>query len=349
MKKNLVITDLHFGANNNNHNYHDYQKSIFNSLINFINDNDVERMKIIGDLFHHKKLIDVYILDSMKEMFKEIKIPIDIVLGNHDQYYSNSNEVTSVNSLKEFTNINIISKITCITENNKKIMYVPYPNTDEMKDEFIKQVDSYNPDILYGHFDVSDFYLANNIKINNGFSVNLFKNIPLVVLGHIHLKQHKNNINYIGPPWDINWGDSFSSKGFYTIENGTIDMKFHDQKDKYFQYYKVDENNYKEIINNITNNPNREFKFKLTEDNEEFVNFIENEFEKPENVKSLIVENTDDEEVIEVSDSLSTKEIIDEQIKHDNVFDDKDLAFSILNHLDTNSLTDIKSQEIKIF
>jgi len=347
--KNLIITDLHFGANHNNINYCHYQQNIFkNQIMPLINEGNISRLKIIGDIFDNKKTLDVYILNAIKDIFKQINIPIDIVLGNHDLYYSNSNTLTSVDSLKEFKNINIIKNVESITEHGKKIMHVPYLNTDESITNFISQVKSYNPDILYGHFDVNEFYLANNILIKKGFDISLLSNIPLVVLGHIHIKQSKKNIHYIGPPWDINWGDVFSPKGIYTIDNGTTELKYIEQRNKYFQYYNVNNTNYKGVITDITSNPNREFKFKLSESIDEFIDFIETKFEKPENIKSMIVADEQTNEDIDVDESLSVKEIIDEQIKENDDFINKDKTFEMLNYIETSSLMDIKNGDLHL-
>ena len=59
----------------------------------------------MGDAFDNRKSIDFWSLDwardKVYDRFKDLDVKVTIV-GNHDIYYKNTNEINSIDSLLEF-------------------------------------------------------------------------------------------------------------------------------------------------------------------------------------------------------------------------------------------------------
>lgn len=313
--KELIISDLHFGANQNDLVYFEYQKNIINSwLIPLCKQKEVVNIKILGDFFDNKKLLNVYIIDEIDKIFETNQsIKWEILAGNHDLYYSNSDKVSSIDIFKKHPNVDIIRKMKI--ENNT--MTVPWLNTEEQWSEFKNNISKHNIINLFGHFEFIGFQMMEGVTIEKGLSHKELSNIPNVISGHIHLPQIQDNTTYVGPPWDINWSDAKSIKGCLIFDHVTKTYERIDHNLKFYQHVKVTMDNYKSVIQNISNNPNRRFKLSLDEEIPEFLNYIEKEYEFPENIKSCTIKNdknNEDNNEENIDNNLSTNELLHEYI-----------------------------------
>ena len=108
-----VIGDVHFGIHSNSIDWLDIHKEYFNNFLMptiIKNKKDGDVLFILGDVFDSRQSINVLILNEALNIFNELVdiIPIYIILGNHDVYYKNTNEVNSLKLLKYINNIYII-------------------------------------------------------------------------------------------------------------------------------------------------------------------------------------------------------------------------------------------------
>ena len=105
-----IITDTHFGARNEN-------GALLQSTINFfsdiffpyLDDSEIDTVLHLGDLVDRRRSINFLILNNLRNSFinplVEREIQTHIVVGNHDMYYKNTNQVNSVNELYGTTDI----------------------------------------------------------------------------------------------------------------------------------------------------------------------------------------------------------------------------------------------------
>jgi DNA repair exonuclease SbcCD nuclease subunit len=79
-------------------------------------------------------------------------------------------------------------------------------------------------DYLFTHLPIADFSFDNGFEVNdkNGFKPELFENYKKVFTGHFHRRQEKHNIEYIGSPYQLNYGEAGdTNKGFVVFEPST--------------------------------------------------------------------------------------------------------------------------------
>ena len=80
-------------------------------------------------------------------------------------------------------------------------------------------------DYVFGHFEITDFYMMPGVKAKNGLTIKDFKN-KKVFSGHYHIRQEKDNIIYLGTPYQLNFGDAGNEKGFYILDTETNELQF---------------------------------------------------------------------------------------------------------------------------
>lgn len=177
-------------------------------------ESQVDRAYFLGDIFHTAEPKDWLKALFFKEIKKLLikKIPVYIVLGNHDGTLQHH----SLESLKELglKNINIIETPEIELFQDFKICYLPYRPVEEI----VKFLESHNVNeedtYVFGHIHINGAEQGNHqIKINTILEPALFSRCPLVVMGHIHKRQsgklaHGGSWTYLGSPVYQDFGEA---------------------------------------------------------------------------------------------------------------------------------------------
>ncbi len=192
-------------------------------------------MIFAGDLFHDRHRINIFAYnktyDILKKYAKQIKSYY--LVGNHDMFYKSSR---NVNSLKPFSElINVISNPQTVNFNSTSIDFLPYTELDPSEE--IKKIKKNKSPILIGHIAVSGAIL-NSIWGTRYKEDDLMENIPeislkplsgyqRVFLGHFHAKQQvTENIEYIGSPLQLSFGEAMEKKGFIILNLDNFKTEF---------------------------------------------------------------------------------------------------------------------------
>ena len=180
---------------------------------------------IPGDLFHYRDEIAVNTIHVVTEVLNIWKsFNILILVGNHDAYYKDKSDVNSLSIISGWENITVVSEPTQIECFNRKFMICPWgTSVSEMK----------KSDIIFGHFEIQSFKFNQHKICEEGInSSELLKKTPLVITGHFHLREErkykKGTILYVGNPFQMDFGDVYSTKGYYVLDLVTSDYTFHE-------------------------------------------------------------------------------------------------------------------------
>lgn len=188
-----LLTDLHFGMRNNSLEFkmilEDALKFFISTSNDNCKDNEEDELLISGDVFHTNESTNNMMMDFAISQFailsKEFK-RIHILVGNHDIYYKDSNDVTPINILQRaFSNITVYRTPTTIILNEKKCLLLPWVNDYEKANQIIEEDDS---EYIFLHADINNSLYSSGIKISNGVSDILLKKYKGVYVGHIHTK-----------------------------------------------------------------------------------------------------------------------------------------------------------------
>tara|TARA_B100000131_G_C17888397_1_gene521280 strand:- start:165 stop:749 length:585 start_codon:yes stop_codon:yes gene_type:complete len=77
---------------------------------------------------------------------------------------------------------------------------------------------------------------------NGGLDDSLFKRYEMVLSGHFHCKQTKNNVHYLGTQYQITFGDINEDKGFHVFDTENRNLTFIQNPYRMFYQYVWNDN-----------------------------------------------------------------------------------------------------------
>lgn len=229
--KVALITDQHFGARNDSIHFLDfYEKFYSGTFFPTLEKEGVKHVLILGDTFDRRKYVNFYSLQRAKRMFfdplAEKGIQVHMLVGNHDTYYKNTNEVNSPELvLEDYSNINIISSPTVITLDGTNILMMPWI-CSENQEESLNMLKTAKAEICMGHFEIAGFAMYRGMKSEEGLERSLFNRFDFTFSGHYHHKSSSNDIHYLGNPYELTWQDYNDNRGFHIFDLSTRTFDF---------------------------------------------------------------------------------------------------------------------------
>jgi hypothetical protein len=227
--KIAFLGDTHFGARNDNIHFHGFFEKFYSQVFfPFLREQGITNIVQMGDVFDRRKYINFQSLKLCRDYFFEplVKegVKLHVIIGNHDTYFKNTNEVNSITLLlKEYTNINVFEHPSIAEFDDCRILMVPWICQDN-QDECMRAIQSTDADMIVGHFEISGFEMYRGAVCDEGMDMKIFpKDIP-VLSGHFHHKSQHGNIHYLGTPYEITWSDFNDMKGFHVYDTDTKEM-----------------------------------------------------------------------------------------------------------------------------
>lgn len=231
MSKIAFITDQHFGARSDSLIFSDYfDKFYANEFFPYLEKHNIKHIVGFGDTFDRRKYINFDTLRRCKQFwFDRVaarSITLDLIIGNHDVYFKNTNEVNAPGLLlQEYDNINIHVGPAEVEIDGTKLAFLPWVCSGNMAEsmEFLENTDA---QILLGHLEIQGFEMYRGSYNDHGFNSSLFSKFELVCSGHFHHKSTRDNINYLGSPYEITWADYNDPRGFHVFDTDTRQLTF---------------------------------------------------------------------------------------------------------------------------
>lgn len=228
--KIAFLNDTHCGIRNSSSIFLDNAELFYSDVFfPYLIENDIKQIVHLGDYFDNRKFINFQSLNRNRKMFleklREYGIKMDIILGNHDTYYKNTNDL---NSLKELLGhymdeVNIIHEPTTMNYDGLEIGLVPWINPENEADS-IKFIEETPARYLGGHFEIVGFEMIKGVECAHGFDSALFDRFHHVYSGHFHVKSSKSNIHYLGSQLEFFWGDAHNNKYFHVLDTKTEEL-----------------------------------------------------------------------------------------------------------------------------
>lgn len=260
------------------------------SVLNFLDyigdyakKNNIKHIVNLGDLFDRPESNSNAFVPVFRKLLELSKTAsIYSIIGNHELKDKFGND----------TLVETFSSFGTFIQNNSTI------NIDGVDCDFLSYTE--NPQdipnkgrILFGHLEVDGFFYNPKKQVEGSmFSPELFDNYELVVSGHLHHEQHKNNFEFIGSPYPTNRGEGNKKNYFAIIRDTTCELvEYNDGPD----YITILAENFNENINYT----NKIVTVQLTKKVENFVKLRDILFEKgalevlPEFIKEEIVDTNE--------------------------------------------------------
>ena len=223
--KIAIITDTHYGARKGSKHLHDYFEKFYNDIFfPSLEEYGIETVIHMGDIFDSRKSIDLQSLEwSKRVVFEPLKkYKVYSIIGNHDCYYKDTNFVNSPELLlQNYPNIKLYSKATEIKIGKRKILMLPWINTENY-DESLDIIKKTTSKVLMGHLEVNGFKATRGHLMETGLDVKTFNKFEKVYSGHFHTRSDDGKIFYLGNPYEMFWNDVNDPRGFHIFDTETL-------------------------------------------------------------------------------------------------------------------------------
>jgi DNA repair exonuclease SbcCD nuclease subunit len=233
--KIAIFSDLHIGVHQDSKFWHDISLDWAKWYIGDLKDKGIEDIVFCGDYFHTRDEVNVDTLHfgtKLLELFNDFNVVM--LVGNHDCYLKDSSEVNSIAQYKNWANITIIDTPLSVKEYGKSLNFIPWG---------IKLDGIPKSDITFGHFEIQLFRMNSFALCDDGFlAEEILEKSPLIFSGHFHLKDEKEygngKIIYVGNPFQMDFNDAGTEKGYYTIdlESGETEFTKNTKSPKHFNF-----------------------------------------------------------------------------------------------------------------
>ena len=332
--KIAILNDTHCGIRNSSEIFLDNAEDFYTNI--FFPECDKRNVKQIlhlGDYYDHRKFVNFKALNQNRRVFldqvRKRNMMMDIIPGNHDTYYKNTNEL---NSLKEclghyMNEVHIIMEPTVMKYGSLSMGLLPWicPDNYEQSMNFIKDCKA---DWLGAHLELNGFEFALGIKSTHGMDAKLFSKFEQVISGHFHTASQQGNIGYLGNPMEFFWSDAHDPKYFHILDTETREIE--KIRNNYTLFEKIVYNDKEIDYNNYNKNLSKKFvKVVVAEKTDpftfdRFIDRIQNqdiyELKIAENFNEFMGANVDDEDM----NFEDTTEIVDSYIEAVDTDLDKD-------------------------
>ena len=227
--KIALITDTHFGARNDNLNFNEYFYKFYDELFfPYLRENNITNVIHLGDVMDRRKYISYRIAKDFRERFLDQfdGIQFHMLVGNHDTFYKNTNDVNSLQELVDgkYNNIKVYPAATEVDFDECKILFVPWINVNNMT-LTIKMLKTSSAQICMGHLELSGFEMQKGMVMDHGWDKEEFSRFDTVMSGHYHHKSDDGQVFYLGTPYEIYWNDWDDPKGFHVFDTETRELE----------------------------------------------------------------------------------------------------------------------------
>lgn len=221
--KLAIITDTHFGTRGDSQIFLKNQERFYSEVFfHYLDEHGIRTVLHLGDTFDRRKYINFVTLRETKRFFfdelKKRDIDYHMITGNHDTFFTNINDVNSVDLLLREYAFNIYQdEPKDLQFGDTKITMVPWLNRTN-SERILEKVSKSDAHILAGHFQIKGFEMNKGSVATHGLDKDLFKSFEAVYSGHFHHPSEYNNIKYLGAPYEMTWIDHAGKRGFHILD-----------------------------------------------------------------------------------------------------------------------------------
>ena len=241
-----LITDTHWGARGDSQAFAEYfNKFYYDFFFPYIKEKNITQIIHLGDIVDRRKYINYLTARHLRKFVQHCNdsgIKLDVLIGNHDTAFKNTNEVNSMNELFAHTeyDVDYYSEPTTKQFDGVKIALLPWicSGNYEQSMKFLQETDA---QILFGHLEIQGFEMYRGAFNDHGFDAKLFEKFDMVLSGHFHHRSHRSNIYYLGAPYEMTWSDYNDQRGFHIFDTSTRELSFIENPYKMFKKIHYDD------------------------------------------------------------------------------------------------------------
>ena len=226
--KIALINDTHWGARNDSPAFIDYFNRFYDEVFfPYLQENNIKTVIHLGDVVDRRKFINHNTAHNFKLKFwnkiDELNLDTHVIIGNHDTYYKNTNEINALQNLNISKTAKVYTSSQTINFDGLDILFIPWI-CDTNKEDTLHHIDSTTAQIVMGHLEIKGFEMHKGHLNEQGLEKELFKRFEKVITGHFHKKSDDGHIYYLGCPYQIMWSDYNCPKGFHIFDTQTREL-----------------------------------------------------------------------------------------------------------------------------
>ena len=228
--KIAIINDTHAGVRNGSDIFLNEAERFYSKVFfPYLEQNGIKNIIHLGDYYDHRKFVNFRVIARDKEMFlsqlEKYNIVMDIIPGNHDVYYKNTNSLCSLKEILESFSRQVKVHMDPVTLNydSFKIGLVPWISPENEK-QCMDYIDRVEASVLMGHFEFANFEMMKGGAISHGLDTSIVSKYEMVLSGHFHTKSSRDNIYYLGTQYQTTWSDCNDMKFFHVFDTETREL-----------------------------------------------------------------------------------------------------------------------------
>ena len=322
--KIAILNDTHCDVRNSADIFLENQTRFYeDTFFPYCKENGITQVLHLGDYYDNRKQINVKAINHNRRIFldplRDNGMQMDIIPGNHDVYYKNTNDLCTLKELlgHYMNNIHIIMEPTVLEYGSTKLGMLPWINNQNYHSS-VDWLQNTQADIICAHLELNGFDMMRGVKSTSGMDASLFKRFEMVLSGHFHTKSQQGNIYYLGNQMELTWADAGDPKYFHVLDTETRELTpvlnphtlftkivYNDKEIDYNSQYELEDLS-KKFVKVVVANKSDQFMF------ERFLDRIQSqdiyELKIAENFQEFIGENVDDNgiDVEDTSELLNT-------------------------------------------
>ena len=228
--KVAILNDTHCGVRNSSDIFLKYQERFYEEIFfPYLKEHNITQILHLGDYYEHRKFVNFKALNQNRKHFleplRDAGISMDIIPGNHDVYFKNTNELCSLKELLGYftSNVNIVMKPTVLDYDGLGVAVIPWINNSNYE-EYTKWAMQCKAPILGAHLELKGFDMMAGMPNPHGMSADVFSRFEMVLSGHFHTKSSQGNVTYLGSQMEFTWADVDDPKYFHVLDTETREM-----------------------------------------------------------------------------------------------------------------------------
>jgi len=292
--KIALLNDTHFGCRNDSPAFINHHNKFYDEIFfPYVEKNNIKTLVHLGDVVDRRKFINHNTAHNFRTKFwnRLVSLGIDthIIIGNHDTYYKNTNEVNAIENLNVGPEVKIYTQPREVEFDGTKIQFLPWI-CDDNYDDSIHAIDHSNADICFGHLEIKGFEMHGGHVNQHGLESNQFRRFEKVLSGHFHKKSDNGHIHYLGTQYEITWSDHKCPKGFHVFDTNTRELERIENPNRIFKKFIYDDTKYDYTHQRLEGYNNCFVKLIVSQKtNDEMYNKLIEKFYSQINVHELII------------------------------------------------------------
>ena len=227
-----LLNDTHFGVRNDSEAFRQYQLDFFdNQFFPFMQEHNIKNLIHLGDVVDRRKFINHQTASVFRKRFfdrlYEEQIDTHIIIGNHDTYFKNTNEVNAIENL--YTTFDKRNEPFIYTNSQEvefdgcKMLFVPWI-CDDNYEHSMNMLRTSTAEIVMGHLEIKGVEMQNGVINEHGNEKSDFKRFERVISGHFHKHSDDGQIYYLGAQYEMTWSDYKDPKAFHVFDTETREI-----------------------------------------------------------------------------------------------------------------------------